>query len=185
MVSIVVTVMRDVARLRRCLDAIAAAAAGIEHEVVLVLSGADDEVLAFGREGDHGARVVGSQVNLGFAGALNLGRRHAFGRYLAIVQDDARVGEGWPSGLLKALEAHPGPGLAGARVVSPERAVDFAGLCSTPPWSRCSSLARSPGPSPSTTARPLPSSCALKHGTPPAAPTRSSFQRVASTSIWR
>ncbi len=126
-VSIVVTVMRDVARLRRCLDAIAAAATGIEHELVLALSGADDEVLAFAREGDHGARVVGSRVNLGFAGALNLGRRHALGRYLAIVQDDARVGEGWPSGLLKALETHPGAGLAGARVVSSERAVDFCG----------------------------------------------------------
>jgi GT2 family glycosyltransferase len=42
-----------------------------------------------------GARVVRSAVNLGFAGGVDLGLRHARGALVALLNDDAVAGPGW------------------------------------------------------------------------------------------
>ena len=63
-------------------------------EVVLVDNGSDHEAAsAIGRE--HGARVVRSETNLGYAAGVNLAVRHASGDLIALLNDDAVASPHW------------------------------------------------------------------------------------------
>jgi GT2 family glycosyltransferase len=63
-------------------------------EVVVVDNGsADEEASTIARR--MGAVVVRSSRNLGFAGGVNLGLRHAGGELVALLNDDAVAGAGW------------------------------------------------------------------------------------------
>ncbi|MGD2116189.1 MAG: glycosyltransferase [Acidobacteriota bacterium] len=53
-------------------------------------------------------REIRLPENLGFAAATNRGIAAARGRYVATVNDDAVVAEGWLEALTRALEAEPG-----------------------------------------------------------------------------
>ncbi len=50
-----------------------------------------------------GAQVVRSPVNLGFAGGVELGLRHAHGELVALLNDDAVAGPGWIEAARAAL----------------------------------------------------------------------------------
>jgi GT2 family glycosyltransferase len=121
-------VVREAGRLRRCLAALAGGAAGIEHEVVLVLGGADDDVVAAARalRGER-LKVVESPVNLGFAGACNLGAERAEGAFVALVHDDTIVTDGWLATLLRAFDRRPETGLIGSGVLTPAGETSYAG----------------------------------------------------------
>ena len=63
-------------------------------EVIVVDNGSDEaEASAIARA--LGARVVRAPGNLGFAGGVNLGLRHARGDLVALLNDDAVAGPGW------------------------------------------------------------------------------------------
>jgi len=61
-----------------------------------------------------GVRFVPSAMNLGWAGGLQLARRHAAGEYLVQVQDDMVVAPGWLDALVAAADAHPEIGAFGS-----------------------------------------------------------------------
>ena len=94
-------------------------------------------------QGDAGAdaaegladRVLRAPANLGFAAANNLGAAAARGDFLATVNDDAIVDQGWCRALLGALEHRPGAAAAqgvNVRLDEPST-VDGGGLA----WNRC------------------------------------------------
>jgi GT2 family glycosyltransferase len=63
-------------------------------QVIVVDNGSsDEEASAIARRA--GAIVVRSDRNLGFAGGVNLGLRHATGELIALLNDDAVAGPGW------------------------------------------------------------------------------------------
>jgi GT2 family glycosyltransferase len=71
-------------------------------EVVLVDNGSTDaQASEIGRR--LGARVLRSETNLGYAGGVNLGARHASGEVLALLNDDAVAGPGWLGDAVDAL----------------------------------------------------------------------------------
>lgn len=61
------------------------------------------------------AKLVRSEVNLGFGGGCDLGLAHATGEYVALVQNDAVVEPDWIRGLVRFLEAHPDAAAAGGK----------------------------------------------------------------------
>jgi hypothetical protein len=63
-------------------------------EVVVVDNGSAGEE-ASAVAAPMGARVVRSKVNLGFAGGVDLGLRHARGKLVGLLNDDAVAGTGW------------------------------------------------------------------------------------------
>jgi GT2 family glycosyltransferase len=65
---------------------------------------------------EAGAKVVRSEVNRGFAPAVNEGARHAKGDLLALLNDDAVAGPGWLGAAAKVLE-DPDVAAVGPRVV--------------------------------------------------------------------
>ena len=109
--------MRDAPRLMRCLASLERGAGEVPYELVLVLSGADDEVAEAAR-GVNGARVVESRWNLGFAGGCNLGRAEASGELIVLLHDDAEAEQGWLPALVEAADRHPDAGVIGSRVLT-------------------------------------------------------------------
>ena len=71
-------------------------------QVVVVDNGsAGDEASAVAAP--LGAQVVRSPVNLGFAGGVDLGLRHARGAIIGLLNDDAVAGPGWIDAARAAL----------------------------------------------------------------------------------
>ncbi len=105
---------------------------GRDLEILLVVQGRT-RVAAAERLAD---RVLRSPSNVGFAAANNLGMKAARGDYLAAVNDDAIVGEGWCRRLLEALEQCPEAAAAqGVNVRLDDPAtVDGAGLAWNRSW---------------------------------------------------
>jgi GT2 family glycosyltransferase len=113
---VVVSTTHDAPRLRRCIDSIARGAGDVPYEIVVVLNGADDDVIEAVRASPS-VRVAASRWNLGFAGGCNLGRAEARGELIVILHDDAEAQEGWLPALVDAAASHPGAGVIGSRVL--------------------------------------------------------------------
>ena len=71
---------------------------------VLCIDNGSAEGVASALAAPTGARVLRSERNLGFAGGVNLGLRHARGRHIALLNDDAVAGAGWLNAASAALE---------------------------------------------------------------------------------
>jgi GT2 family glycosyltransferase len=66
------------------------------------------------------ARLIAEDRNLGFARASNLSWPEAKGRYWMLLNSDAEVRPGALDSLVDFMDAHPGAGLATARLVNPD-----------------------------------------------------------------
>ena len=74
-------------------------------------------------------RLVISPVNLGFAGANNLGARHARGRTLVLLNSDAfPTTPGWLGRMAAHLDDQPDAGIVGARLLFGDGAVQHDGM---------------------------------------------------------
>lgn len=63
-------------------------------------------------------RVIRSEVNLGFAGGVNLGAEAAQGEVLILLNDDAAAADGFIEAHLDALAGHPSAAATAGRLVS-------------------------------------------------------------------
>lgn len=95
-----------------CLDSIARHTPQA-HEVIVVDNGCTDATAEWAEA--HGARVVRSRLNLGFAGGVNLGLAAAAGDVAVLLNNDALATPGWLAGLLGAVDRGDGTGIAGPR----------------------------------------------------------------------
>ena len=138
--SVVVVTARDAPRLVRCLTAVLREAGPIALELVVVLNAAEPGLRAALERDVAQARLVVSQIPLGFGAAVNLGARHARGDLLHVLHDDTLVAPGWLSELVAALDEHPRAGAAGSLVVGHDGLVQTAGHViwrdgrTQPPW---------------------------------------------------
>lgn len=72
-------------------------------------------------------RIVQAERNLGFAGGVNLGARHATGSVLGLLNNDARPHPGWVSAAVELLRAEPAVASVASKVLDWEGStVDFA-----------------------------------------------------------
>jgi GT2 family glycosyltransferase len=114
--SILITAWRAAPYLFDCLKSIQDGVRDVAYEVVIVLNDPTDALAAKVRAEVVGAVVVRSQVNIGFAGAANLGAAHARGRNLVLLNDDAVVEPGWLNALIEMADRRPGAGVVGSRI---------------------------------------------------------------------
>ncbi len=117
-VSILLVTWKRIDLLEDCLNGIAAAKSAVPFELVIVNNGgsrtaASVEAIA------PAARIVHTRVNLGLPGGLRLARSVACGRYLATLQDDVVVQEGWLDRLVERMEEDPWVGIVGSRIELP------------------------------------------------------------------
>ncbi len=102
-VSVVIPTWKGTSRLQRCLKALSQQTFR-DFEVIVVWNEGGDG------EGIHvpagmALRVKTSEINIGFAAAVNLGARVAQGTYLAVLNDDAFPEPGWLEALVEGMEA--------------------------------------------------------------------------------
>ena len=110
---------------RRCLEAVAATAGGIQFEVLVVDDASPDETLD--RLADvHGVRVLRLQKNVGFVGACNAGIEEARGEFVVLLNNDTRVSPLWLIPLVETI-SEPDVGLVGSRLVYPDGRLQEAG----------------------------------------------------------
>lgn len=103
-----------------CLPAtLAALRAGTrsEHEIIVVDSASTD-----GSWRDVDARVLRYEENVGFSAGCNRGAEAATGEYVAFINFDASVEDGWDEPLLALLREDPGIAVATGLLVTPDGA---------------------------------------------------------------
>lgn len=127
-VSIVIVTARQAERLLGCLAEVARCAPPeIELEVIVVLNAAEPALHDALHREVRGAKIVASDVPLGFAGGINLGAGHAGGELLHILHDDATVTPGWLNELIGALDEQDDAGAMGSLLVRPDETIQSAG----------------------------------------------------------
>jgi GT2 family glycosyltransferase len=120
--SVVVVSFNTRRLLRECLTSLLAESgrlpAGCAAEVLVIDNASSDgsaEMVA--REFSDSVRLLRSEVNLGFGVANNLAMEAAQGRYLVLINSDAFFEPGALARALAHMDADPGAGIGGARLV--------------------------------------------------------------------
>jgi GT2 family glycosyltransferase len=111
-----------------------------DFEILVVDNGSTDGSVAWLAEQWPGVRLLAQAGNLGFAAGNNAGIRAGWGRYIATLNNDTRVGPDWLAALVQAAR-EPGVGMVASKMVQwqqPDRLdsagieVDWAGMA----WNR-------------------------------------------------
>jgi O-antigen biosynthesis protein len=111
---------------RACLASIEEHRPAVPFEV-LVIDDASPDRTAELVAASPGVRLVGTQRNLGFVGACNLGASHARGDYLLFLNNDTEVQPGTLDELVDAADSDDRIGLVGARLVYPDGRLQESG----------------------------------------------------------
>lgn len=104
---------RDLAEL---LPRLGAQLHALNAEVIVVDNASQDGSARFVRDKHPEVRLVCSPLNLGFAAANNVGARHARGRYLLLLNPDARPERGAIAAGILQMDLHPRVGIASGRL---------------------------------------------------------------------
>lgn len=116
--SVIVVAHAGLHHLEDSIDSLAAGAAEGRFEVVLVDNASPDGCGEAAVVRWPWLRVVRSEINLGFAGGVNLGAGAAGGDVLILLNDDAAAEDGFVEAHLETLGAHPAAGATAGRLTS-------------------------------------------------------------------
>ncbi|WP_166209790.1 glycosyltransferase [Cognatiluteimonas telluris] len=119
-VSIVVPVYNQAPFTLACLDALMAHASRYRFEVLVGDDGSSDATAAALSVPIAGVRHVRHAQNLGFVRNCNATAAHAAGRHVLFLNNDTLVLPGWLDELIGTLDADPGIGLVGSKLVYPD-----------------------------------------------------------------
>lgn len=86
-------------------------------EIILVDNGSQDGSAAYVREQFPQVRLVPLGENLGFTGGNIEGLRHAGGDYILLLNNDARLADGFLAAMLQAMESDPELGICAAKII--------------------------------------------------------------------
>jgi GT2 family glycosyltransferase len=116
-VSVVIVTYNSAAQIAACVESVLQQA-GVALEVIVVDNASRDDTLGQLRKFSR-VRVIPSGENLGFGRGNNLGFAAGSGRYVYLLNPDARlVGTGALAELCRVMDAHPPWGMAGTLVRS-------------------------------------------------------------------
>jgi len=125
-VSAVVVAHDSAGDLAACLESLAAQRAG-PLEVIVVDNASRDASAAVALATAPAARILRSEVNLGFAGGANLGLAAARGRWVLLLNPDATLAPGALEALVAAGAARPEAGLLAPKIIRPDGRIDTVG----------------------------------------------------------
>ena len=100
-----------------------------DFETVLVDNGSTDGSVGFTEQSFPEVRVVTLGENRGFSAAVNAGIRSSEAEFVALLNNDTEVDEGWLEALARAADAHPEASLFASKLVDfrDRRVLDGAG----------------------------------------------------------
>src|SRR5258708_13366423 len=115
--SIIFVNWNSVAFLRECLKSIYARPPAFSLEVIVVDNDSPDKVIHVIRQDFTDVRIIESKVNLGFAGANNLGYRNSSGEFLLFLNPDTEVLDGSIETLMEMVKTIPDAGIVGCKLL--------------------------------------------------------------------
>jgi GT2 family glycosyltransferase/glycosyltransferase involved in cell wall biosynthesis len=125
-VSVVIPVHNKIEYTVACLRSLAMHPGTVAFETIVVDDASSDATAArLAQIG--GIRILRNAQNLGFVGSCNAGAAAAHGDYLAFLNNDTVVEDGWLDALLGVFDEEPEAGLAGAKLVYPDGRLQEAG----------------------------------------------------------
>jgi GT2 family glycosyltransferase len=100
-------------------------------EVLLVDNASQDDSLEIVRRVAPRVMILEQSQNLGFSGGVNAGIRVARGEWIAVLNNDTEISEGWLEECLAALERHPDVSFLACRILdfTDRRLLYSAGDC--------------------------------------------------------
>ena len=126
--------------LRQCLDSIAGAVGGLEHETILVDNGSSDGSVEMVRKLFPAVRIIENSENLGFPKAVNQGIEASSGDNLALLNSDATVPPRSLAVLSDYLDDNPRVAAAGPQLLGPNGHLQYSGGFAPSPSSALSQL---------------------------------------------
>jgi GT2 family glycosyltransferase len=115
-VSVVIPNYNGAAFLEPCLTSLARQTCS-PLEILLVDNASDDASLEIVRRVIPSAVILGQGKNLGFAAAVNAGIRAARGEWIAVLNNDTEVSDGWLETAADALARHPEAAFLACRIL--------------------------------------------------------------------
>jgi GT2 family glycosyltransferase len=100
-------------------------------QVIVVDNGSTDGSVEWLRQHYPAVRLIVNQRNLGFAAAINQGIISTESRWVATLNNDTEVAEGWLSALVQAADSDPIVGMCASKMLfahQPEM-INSAGIC--------------------------------------------------------
>lgn len=114
--SVIIVNTSELHHLKRCLPSIFRQRY-LDYEVLVVDNASTDGSIEYVMREFPRVKIIRNRANLGYAGANNVGFRHASGEYIAVLNPDTQVEPDWLSELVMALQAHPNAGLATPKIL--------------------------------------------------------------------
>ena len=116
-ISVVIVSYNTREILRACIEQLFAVTKDMDIEVILVDNASRDLSAEMVEESFPIVKLIRSKVNLGFAGANNLGFKEATGEYILLLNPDALVEEGAMQKSLTHIQANPDIGMGGGMLI--------------------------------------------------------------------
>ncbi len=115
--SIVIVTYNSLRQVDACLASLSAHPPSLDHETLIVDNASTDGTAMMVRQRWPHVRVVDEGVNLGFAGASNVGIRRTSGELVLLLNPDTTSPAGALDALVASLDARPDAAVAGPRLV--------------------------------------------------------------------
>ena len=119
-VSVVIVTYNVREFLEQAIESVQRASGGLAVETFVVDNDSADGTAAAVRERFPRVRLIANEANVGFATANNQAIREARGRYVLVLNPDTLVQEDTLRTLVAFMDAHPGAGAVGPRILNPD-----------------------------------------------------------------
>ncbi|MHC4593976.1 MAG: glycosyltransferase family 2 protein [Planctomycetota bacterium] len=120
-VSIIIVNWNTRELLQGCLRSIREQTRDINYEIIVVDNASTDGSVEIVKKNFPKVMLVENSSNLGFARASNIGIRSSKGRYICLINSDVIVLDDCIKNLMSFMDEHPGTGMAGPRILNPDR----------------------------------------------------------------
>lgn len=116
LVSVIVVNWNRQELLRQCLESLERQTLS-DRDIIVVDNGSTDGSPELVQQRFPRARLLRLSENQGFSTGVNVGIRHAAGKYLALLNNDAVADPRWLDALVSAMEQHPDVGSCASRML--------------------------------------------------------------------
>ncbi len=130
-ISVCIVNWRTREALRRCLDSLAAHAAGLQLQVIVVDNGSGDGSAEMVTNNYPQVELIANEENVGYAAANNQALRGSRAPYRLLLNPDIIIKPGALSALLKFAHQHPHAGAIAPRLIYPDGRLQYNCLTSS------------------------------------------------------
>ena len=124
--SIIIVTHNSLSEIEACLASLSTHPPSLDHETLVVDNASPDGTAVAVRQRWPHVRVIDAGVNLGFAGASNVGILQTSGEFVLLLNPDTTASAGALDALVASLDARPDAAVVGPRLVDASGRVELS-----------------------------------------------------------